>query len=149
MAEGKQSKKIIIPIIVVIAFYSALWAIPIIKNNQLLEGKSDQNSLHELSRFANLYPTSEFQREDNLITPPDSGLFAPIPQPLNNPLEEGFFYSPFHLSNPPSLNRQIYYDTITNTYVFRNMIGNTPFGPTSSMDIDEYIDYDLRNETRN
>lgn len=149
MAEGKQSKKIIIPIIVVIAFYSALWAIPIIKNNQLLEGKNDQNSLHELSRFANLYPTSKFHSEDILITPPDSGLSAPIPQPLNNPLDEGFFYSPFHLSNPPSLKRQIYYDTITNTYVFRNMIGDTPFGPTSSMDIDEYIDYDLRNETRN
>ena len=29
------------------------------------------------------------------------------------------------------------------------MIGNTPFGPSSSMTIDEYIDYDLRQSVAN
>lgn len=149
MAIGKKSIIFIIPAFVVIAFYSALWAYPIIKNFHQEEESDAVDSFQEEYHLANLYPTSEIKSEDIAITPPDSGLVSPIPQPLNNPLEEGFLYSPFHLSNPPSLNTQIYYDTLTNTYVFRNMIGNTPYGPASSMDINEFINYDLRTETRN
>lgn len=149
MAIEKQSRIFIIPAFVVIAFYSALWAYPSIKNYSLEGDKEEHNSHQEEYRFSNLYPTSEMKEYDGMITPPDSGLITPIPQPLNNPLNEGFLFSPFHLQNPPSLSTQIYYDTLTNKYVFRNMIGSTPFGASSSMDIDEFIDYDLRNETRN
>jgi cell surface protein SprA len=83
------------------------------------------------------------------LTPPDSGLVSPIPQPINNPLQEGVFFSPFHLKTPPALQTRIYFDTITNQFVFRNMIGEVPFGPAASMDVSEFIEYDVRNEARN
>ncbi len=81
--------------------------------------------------------------------PPDTGLRSPIPSYDNNPLDEDQFYSPFHLSTPPSYHTEIVFDSLTNTYKFQNMIGSTPFGPSSSMSIDEYIDYDLRQSVNN
>jgi len=142
---SKQSRFFIIPAFVVIALYSALWAIPNqIKNPSLFDDESvsdDMSSVTEHHTSWNSDPTP--------VTPPDSGLISPIPQPLNNPLSEGPIFSPFHLSNPPSLYTDIFFDTITNQYVFRNMIGNVPFGASASMDIPEFIEYDLRNETRN
>lgn len=79
------------------------------------------------------------------LTPPDTNPRSPVPHYDNNPLDEDQFYSPFHLNTPPSFHTEIVYDSLTNTYKFQNMIGNVPFGPASSMSVNEYIDYDLRN----
>ena len=82
-------------------------------------------------------------RHELPLDPPDTGLRVPIPSYDNNPLDDNQFYSPFHLNTPSSLHTDIHYDTATNSFLFQNMIGNTPFGPSSSMSIDEYLDYDL------
>ena len=66
-----------------------------------------------------------------------------VPQPDNNPLNQSFT-SPFSLHNPPGIGTVINYDPNTNTYNFQYMTGNTPFGPGAYMDVNEYIDYDLR-----
>ena len=88
-------------------------------------------------------------RHELPIDPPDTGLRVPLPNYDNNPLDDNQFYSPFHLNTPPSLHTDIHYDTSTNTYQFQNMIGNTPYGPSSDMSIDEYIDYDMKQSIRN
>lgn len=76
------------------------------------------------------------------LTPPDTN--PPIvPQPDNNPLNNGFT-SPFSLHNPPGIGTVVTYDPETNTYNFQYMTGNTPFGPGAYMDVKEYIGYDLR-----
>ena len=76
------------------------------------------------------------------LTPPDTN--PPIvPQPNNNPLQNNFT-SPFSLHNPPGVGTVIQYDPETNTYNFQYMTGNTPFGPGAYMDVNEYINYDLR-----
>ena len=80
---------------------------------------------------------------------PNSNLMPPdtdpplVPQPDNNPLNQSFT-SPFSLQNPPGIGTVINYDPNTNTYNFQYMTGNTPFGPGAYMDVNEYIDYDLR-----
>ena len=84
-----------------------------------------------------------------ITPPPDTGLRSPIPSYDNNPLDEDQFYSPFHLSTPSSYHTEIVFDSTTNSYRFQNMIGNTPFGPSADMSIDEYIDYDLRQSINN
>ena len=84
-----------------------------------------------------------------ITPPPDTGLRSPIPSYDNNPLDEDQFYSPFHLSTPSAYHTELVFDSTTNTYRFQNMIGNTPFGPSADMTIDEYIDYDLRQSINN
>lgn len=76
------------------------------------------------------------------IMPPDTDPPL-VPKPDNNPLNQSFT-SPFSLHNPPGIGTQIEYDPTTNTYNFQYMTGNTPFGPGAYMDVNEYIDYDLR-----
>ncbi len=73
---------------------------------------------------------------------PDSSKSS-VPQPDNNPLNNNF-NSPFWLEDPPGFGTEIIYDPETNTYNFQYMTGSTPFGPGAYMDINEYIDYDLR-----
>lgn len=149
MVLSKQTRFFIIPAFVVIALYSALWAIPNTNKHTRLEREPGEGS--SVSDPMSSYVPIDFTLEQEMgnLMPPDTGLPVPIPQPINNPLSEGNPYSPFHLTTPPSLSREIYYDTLTNQFVFRNMIGSTPYGPSSSMDISEFIDYDLRNDTRN
>ena len=139
MVLSKQSRFFIIPAFVVIALYSALWAIPNSNKNTRLE-KEDASASRSNAHFGSMEPIKFSQQpETGNLMPPDTGLPVPIPQPINNPLSEGNPYSPFHLTTPPALTTQIYYDTLTNQFVFRNMIVSTPYGPSSSMDINEYI----------
>ncbi|MBR4135091.1 MAG: cell surface protein SprA [Bacteroidales bacterium] len=78
------------------------------------------------------------------LTPPDSDDKEPVvPQPDNNPLNNQH-YSPFYLQDPPGIGTVIQYNPETNTYEFQYQTGNQPFGPGAYMDINEYIDYDLR-----
>ena len=78
----------------------------------------------------------------NPICPPDTN--PPVlPQPDINPLAPDPD-NPFFLRNPQGVGQSIIYDPTTNTYNFQYMTGSTPFGPSSYMDIKEYIDYDLQ-----
>ncbi len=92
----------------------------------------------------NNHPTDRFFISEITVTPPDTGLKIPVNQPDNNPLNEGEGTSPFQLSDPPGYGTNIEYDPETNTYKFQTMTGAVPYGPGAYMDINEYIDYDLR-----
>ena len=143
MIFGKQTKLYLIPALIVFALYSAVLAIPAPEVSRL--GRTDETSKY-------LFEDIDVQQDELFfempVCPPDTGLHSKIPNPDNNPLDVEF-YSPFHLNTPPSLTQEIQYDPITNTYNFQNKIGTTPFGPAASMDVKEYIDYDLQQETKN
>ena len=138
MTIGKKAKYII-PAVVVIALYSVLWALP--TNVYYIPNQESQKTVKNDS--------TEQQFLEIPVAPPDTGLKVPVPQPSTNPLDEDVKKSPFHLKNPPGIGTNIEYDPVSNTYKFKNMTGNTPYGPGAYMDINEYIDYDLRQEINN
>jgi cell surface protein SprA len=141
---GKQTKFYFIPAIIVFTFYSVVLAIPTPES-------SPRRDISE-TPFYSTYSVDKHEGAGELFElpalPPDTGLRAPVPNPDNNPLHQEF-YTPFHLNTPPSLKHDIEYNPETNTYTFQNKIGNTPFGPSSSMDVKEYISYDLQQEIKN
>lgn len=155
MTSGKSSKIYILSVLSLAAFISFVWAKPIDRTHTAREVYSSEPlALSEVEELPTLVVPGETLREfveaaGEPITPPDTGLQSPIPQPDNNPLDQDDHYTPFHLNTPPSLNSSVEYDPETNTYEFQNMIGNTPYGPASSMSIDDYIDHDLQQEIRN
>lgn len=147
MISRNNTHKFILTFLVIAACCSFLWAIatPDAPHRHF-------SSLEDEKPAATIEDTIETQPVALLPTavpPPDTGLRSPIPSYDNNPLDENQFYSPFHLSTPSAYHTDIVFDSTTNTYRFQNMIGNTPFGPSSSMSIDEYIDYDLRQSISN
>lgn len=87
-------------------------------------------------------PSDYFVRPNDVF-PPDTNPKTNVPQPDNNPLNNSY-HSPFWLQNPPGIGTVIQYDPETNTYNFQYMTGSTPYGPGAYMDVNEYIDYDLR-----
>lgn len=119
--------------------YSALWAIPVQSNF------NDESSGFE-KNDPEIIPLGSPMENPAPVIPPDTGLRIPIPQPDNNPLEEGSPQSPFFFHNPPGVGTNIEYDPETNTYKFQNTTGSVPYGPGAYMDINEFIDYDLRQE---
>jgi cell surface protein SprA len=135
----------IVPAVVVVALYSALWAIPAPKGSVGRDTDFMSSSADDIKQLNSTLP----EIMDVQVAPPDTGLRVPLPQPENNPLNEYDYFSPFHLNNPPSLSTYVEYDPESNTYNFQNMTGSVPYGPGAYMDVDEYIDYDLRNEIRN
>lgn len=155
MTSGKSSKIYILSALSLAAFISFVWAKPIDRTHTTRDVYSSEPlALSEVEELPTLVVPGETLREfveaaGEPITPPDTGLQSPIPQPDNNPLDQDDHYTPFHLNTPPSLNSSVEYDPETNTYEFQNMIGNTPYGPASSMSIDDYIDHDLQQEIRN
>jgi len=138
-------KLYIVPTVVVIALYSALWAIPAPKGSVGRDTDFKASGVDDIQQLNSTPPDII----DLQVTPPDTGLRVPLPQPENNPLNEYDYFSPFHLNNPPSLSTYVEYDPESNTYNFQNMTGSVPYGPGAYMNVDEYIDYDLRNEIRN
>lgn len=163
----KQKHKFILPLLIAVASFSLLWAATTPDKHVYYSKSSsavpavaasdDDSAMIEAIKehFAAVEDVPAVEETDSLpvvspiAPPPDTGLRSPIPSYDNNPLDENQFYSPFHLSTPPSYHTDIVFDSTTNTYRFQNMIGNTPFGPSSSMTIDEYIDYDLRQSVAN
>lgn len=81
------------------------------------------------------------------VFPPDSTLPG-VPNPDINPLNPDPA-NPFFLKNPPGIGQSIIYDPVTNTYNFQYMTGGTPFGPGANMNINEFIDYDLKQSIDN
>ena len=140
MIIGKQAKFYLIPALILFALYSAVLAIPAPETHRSGERLYSFNDEDDLNWDDNFFEMP--------IAPPDTGLRSKVPNPNNNPLDEEF-YSPFHLNTPPSLTRDIEYDPKTNTYTFQNKIGTTPYGPAASMNVKEYISYDLQQEIKN
>ena len=146
MIFGKKTKFYIVPALVVFTFYSAIWAIPAPESSRRgndLELPDSDFSYHSIDNFDTFEEYAAFFEMP--AVPPDTGLRSTVPNPENNPLKDEF-YSPFHLKTPPSLTRDIEYDPKTNSYRFQNKIGTTPYGPSASMNVNEYIDYDLQKE---
>jgi len=142
---GKQAKFYLIPAIILFALYSAVWAIPAPETSRRT-GDSDFSDFNYAEDDNTRMEYTEFI--ETTPAPPDTTLRTNIPTPNNNPLEENF-YSPFHLKTPPSLTREVVYDPATNSYRFQNKIGSTPYGPSASMSVNEFIDYDLQKEIKN
>jgi len=143
----KQAKFYLIPALIVFALYSAVWAIPAPEasyygsdiSESLFYSSEEVDEIIDLSDVVDLLQVP--------VAPNDTSLRTPVPKPNNNPLEQEQ-YSPFHLNTPPSLTREIEYDPATHSYRFQNKIGSTPYGPSASMNVNEYIDYDLQQEIR-
>ena len=144
MIFGKQAKFYLIPAFIVFALYSVIWAIPVsgVSNtrNDISESTSDVSN-------TDINSTEDVGFLEIPPLPPDTGLRSPVPNPDNNPLNDEF-YSPFHLNTPPTLNREINYDPKTRSYNFQNKIGNTAYGPAASMNVNEYISYDLQQQVK-
>lgn len=81
-------------------------------------------------------------------TVPSDSIPPTVSQPDNNPLDETH-HSPFDMPNASGVGTQIHYNPQTNTYDFQYMTGNAPYGPGAYMDINEYVDYDLRQSIDN
>ena len=150
MIFGKQAKFYLIPAFIVFALYSAVWAIPVPKTHHA--GTTEDISLSSSLSSSSSEDFIDFSNAPDLFemptAPPDTGLRSNVPNPVNNPLEKEY-YSPFHLNTPPSLTREINYDPATHSYNFQNKIGSTSFGPAASMNVSEYLGYDLQQEIRN
>lgn len=157
MTSRKSSKIYILSALSLAAFISFVWAKPIERDFYSQEThhfESETLAESDIEELSTLEVSDEvlqslIKNAESPITPPDTSLQSPIPQPDNNPLDPEEHYTPFHLSTPPSLNTSIEYNPETNTYEFQNMIGSTPYGPASSLSIDDFIDYDLQQEIRN
>ncbi len=140
MTIGKKIKFYIISVLI-LTLGSKLWA-----SNAIPNGYAGLDTDTVYAAFSILNSRNTDQYIQTPVTPPDTGLRSPIPQPINNPLNEENPYTPFHLKDPSGMGTNIEYDPESNTYKFQNMIGSTPYGPGAYMDVNEYIDYDLRQE---
>ena len=150
MIFRKQAKFYLIPALIVFVLYSAVWAIPAPETSRSSIDASDSFFYFSEEGYNFFEEADNFEDADLFIMPAalsDTGLRSPVPNPANNPLHQEH-YSPFHLNTPPSLTREIEYDPVTHSYRFQNKIGSTPYGPAASMNIKEYIDYDLQREIR-
>ena len=140
--------------IAVLALYSVVWAIPAPKSNYY--PTTDEEIVTTTTPVSNILdedielPSTEDLIIELPVFPPDTGdkPIINVPQPDNNPLNENTPSSPFLLHNPSGVGTQIQYNPNTNSYDFQYMTGNTPYGPAGSMDINEYIDYDLRHSIK-
>lgn len=141
MTIGKKIKFYIISVVLILTLGSKLWA-----SNAIPNGYAGLDTDTVYAAFSILNSRNTDQPIQTPVTPPDTGLRSPIPQPINNPLNEENPYTPFHLKDPSGMGTNIEYDPESNTYKFQNMIGSTPYGPGAYMDVNEYIDYDLRQE---
>lgn len=134
--------------VAVLALYSAVWAIPAPSGHYF---PPKDNAIDSIQTVESIYEKEKPMYEEELIAmpvfPPDTGNkpIIDIPQPDNNPLNEDQHNSPFLLHDPKGVGTQIEYNPKTNSYDFQYMTGNTPFGPASSLDLHEYMDYDMRN----
>ena len=140
--------------IAVLALYSVVWAIPAPKSNYY--PTTDEEIVTTTTPVSNILdedielPSTEDLIIELPVFPPDTGdkPIINVPQPDKNPLNENTPSSPFLLHNPSGVGTQIQYNPNTNSYDFQYMTGNTPYGPAGSMDINEYIDYDLRHSIK-
>lgn len=154
MKKLNSSIKYALTLTTALAFYSILWAIPAPSHYTAREVVS-----HHAPSAAEDHLIDDLDWEESapswvatdltIQDPPDTSLRSPLPQYDNNPLNPNPLYSPFHLNTPNVLHSTIEYDPDQNQYNFQNMIGNTPFGPASSMGIEDYIQYDMQQAVRN
>lgn len=57
--------------------------------------------------------------------------------------------SNLNLEDPLNFNNTVEYDPETGTYIFNNSVGNYNYNPSSSMSLEEYLDYDMENALQN
>jgi len=85
---------------------------------------------------------------EKLITPPDT---IPDDTTLQYPFNQGYNY-PFdgnqddhslYLHNPSNISDSVIYDPETNTYIFKNSVGNYDINPPNSMSFEDYSKYDI------
>lgn len=57
--------------------------------------------------------------------------------------------SNLNFEDPLNFNNNVEYDPVTGTYIFNNSVGNYNYQPSSSMTLDEYLNYDMENSLNN
>jgi cell surface protein SprA len=136
----------------VFALYSVVWALPVPRDHYYAASYEEPEPTYA-NNFAE--EEVEFPQPEELIIdlpvfPPDTGdkPIIEVPQPDNNPLNEDNPSSPFLLHDPTGVGTHIEYNPTTNSYDFQYMTGNTPYGPAGTMDLNEYIKYDLRHSIK-
>ncbi len=158
MTKGRNKIYRFAAAIVVFALYSVVWAIPV-PQSRYFDFKDDSSAFNSIENTENQYIDEQIElfnesiRDTQIIVmpvfPPDTGdndePRINIPQPDNNPMNEETHNSPFLLNNTTGIGTNIQYNPTTNGYDFQYMTGNTPFGPAGTMDMNEYIKYDMRN----
>ena len=115
MTSRKSSKIYILSALSLAAFISFVWAKPIERDFYSQEThhfESETLAESDIEELSTLEVSDEvlqslIKNAESPITPPDTSLQSPIPQPDNNPLDPEEHYTPFHLSTPPSLNTSI------------------------------------------
>ncbi len=85
---------------------------------------------------------SKIAYELNALDTPDTKLRSPIPKEDNNPLDNKP-KTPFSLRDPKNKTQEVVYDPLTNTYSLQNKIGSLNDGPSTSLSLDEYLNYDV------
>lgn len=76
----------------------------------------------------------------------DSTLHYPFSDKGSYPFSISGFSSPLYLNNPANINSQVVYDPLTRKYVFTETIGNWNYRNPSTMTMDEYHRYELRQQ---
>jgi len=76
----------------------------------------------------------------------DSTLHYPFSDQANYPLSTSGFGSPLYLQNPSNIQSQVVYDPLSKKYVFTETIGSWNYRNPTSMTMDEYANYELRQQ---
>ncbi len=75
-------------------------------------------------------------------------LIYPFEDNTGNPYLDGQNSSPLFLSDPSNINREIIYNPVTNTYEFQSKIGEFNYRTPTTVDFDEYLDYEMDNDVK-
>ncbi|MBR0077695.1 MAG: hypothetical protein IJP72_04770, partial [Bacteroidales bacterium] len=124
MTFGNNARKYLITIAAAFAVCSLIWAMPTPRTSMPTHYFEEDTEETEIDPsfitieddpvvVAHTFAADSVLaiRHEIPIDPPDTGLRVPLPEYDNNPLDDNQFYSPFHLSTPPSLHTNIYYDS--------------------------------------
>ena len=75
-------------------------------------------------------------------------LLFPFRDNTGNPYLDNQNQSPLFMSDPDNIDREVIYNPVTNTYEFQSKIGDFNYRTPTTMDADEYLDYELKNDVR-
>jgi hypothetical protein len=104
--------------------------------------KSQQKSVHT-SKKATVEPSIDLAAQSFIATdPPPDSTQSKDPQ-SDNPYNDNSGGN-FNLKTPKNITKEIVYDPKTNSYTFQNKVGSLNNGPAGTMDLREYMKFDMK-----
>lgn len=76
-------------------------------------------------------------------------LLFPFKDNTGNPYLDGQNQSPLFMNDPENINREIIYNPVTNTYEFSSKVGDFNYRTPTTMDFDDFQNYDLQRDVQN